>query len=104
MLKKYIFSLKITPQYEALASPDGYTGDCFAANCHLNASEILWPDGYPLLMTDSRLSESYHIQWVRESTPTLSKSCQKGTNYAPKRGIILSLEDFILILQHVCGF
>ncbi len=48
---------------------DDYAEDCFVANCRWKASEILWLDGYVRLITGSRLSKSYHIQWVRDTTP-----------------------------------
>ena len=51
------------------APGDGDTVDCFAANCRWNASGILWSEGYARLMTGSRLSKSYHIQWLIGTTP-----------------------------------
>ena len=52
--------------------------DCFAASCRMKASGIsfcesacamMWSEGYVRLITGSRLSKSYQIQWLIGTTP-----------------------------------
>jgi len=54
------------------------TADCFAASCRRKASGIsfcesacamMWSEGYVRLITGSRLSKSYQIQWLIGTMP-----------------------------------